>query len=92
MTTRALQTLNSGFGTFVRGDPLTGVPDTVVAAWIAAGVAAYDPKPIREPDPAPDLDTLKKPELVALAASLGLDATGRVDELRIRIRDAQGVA
>lgn len=91
MTARALQTINSGFGTFVRRDPIRGVPDDVVEAWVAAGIAAHDPTPAAEPeaDAAPDLDAMKKPALVALAESLGLDASGKVDELRDRIREAQ---
>lgn len=56
MTAHAIQIINSGFGTFVKGDRLAGIPDVTVAAWVAAGIAAYDPEPeaVEPVDPAPE--------------------------------------
>jgi hypothetical protein len=48
MTARATQTINSSHGTFVRRDPLTNVPAPVIASWVEAGIAAYDPEPARD--------------------------------------------
>ena len=45
MRARATGRINSGFGTFLPGDVITGVPAATVEAWVDAGIAA----PIQPP-------------------------------------------
>lgn len=58
MSAHATAKINSGWGTFVPGDPLVDVPDGTVAAWVAGGVAAFDADP---PTPPPVLDDDEPP-------------------------------
>ena len=50
MASRAKQLLTGSFGHFAPGQVISGVPESTVAAWVAAGVAEYDSEP---PVPAP---------------------------------------
>lgn len=87
MSARALQTINSGFGTFNRRDPLRGVPDDIVSAWVDAGIAVYE-SDIPEPAVRPDLGAMKKADLIALADDAGVSTAGTAEALRARIGDA----
>ncbi len=49
MSAHATAKINSGWGTFVPGDPLVDVPDATVAAWVEGGVAAFDAEPPEPP-------------------------------------------
>lgn len=78
MTVRATQTISSGFGTFNPKDPITGVPDDVVEAWIEAGIAAADPVPAVDAAPGEaSLGSLTKKELLAKAGELGIEVQGK---------------
>ena len=59
MSAHATATINSGFGSFVKGDPLRDVPDATVKAWIDAGLAIVDP----EPEPTPEVDAPEAAEV-----------------------------
>lgn len=64
MTAHATAKINSTRGTFVPGDPLVDVPDATVAAWVAGGVAAYEPEAVPDalaPAPAADEAEVPKP-------------------------------
>lgn len=61
MSAHATTNINSAWGTFVRGDPLTDVPDETVAAWVTGGAAAYDLGIAPDEPPRPEDDAEEPP-------------------------------
>lgn len=63
MTARATRDIHGPLGSFLRGQPITGVPEPVVSAWIADGAAeTADAPPPERPAPAAETATRRAPE------------------------------
>lgn len=76
-TARALQQINSGFGAFARGDPITGVPWPTVETWAAAGIVSVEsPPPDVTPAP-PEVATIAAPETASTRPAAARRAAGQ---------------
>lgn len=60
---------------------------TITRFSVPARTSGRDLTAVRRPKPPLDIASLRKPELVALAESRGLDSSGNVADLRERLAD-----